>query len=109
MYRATASADTIPKASFTNACLRVHHTKILLLDDAFILPEASTKITVDIIILSKKPTITIPEINRVFAFKQLVFDSSNPLLKIRAWKKACDSLHLRFYSVPEQGAFEINL
>ncbi len=109
MYRVTVSADTVLKPSFVNGCLRVHHTKILLLDDAFNLPETTAKIPVDIIILSKKPTVTIPDINRVFAFKQLVFDSSNPMLKIRAWKKACDSLHLRFYSVPEQGAFEINL
>jgi competence protein ComEC len=38
-----------------------------------------------------------------------VFDSSNPLWKIREWKKQADSLHLRHHSVPEQGAFQMAL
>jgi len=49
------------------------------------------------------------QLQNAFDFRQLVFDSSNSLWKIERWKKDCDNLHLRFYSVPEQGAFAMNL
>ena len=109
MYRVSQAKDTLLNYVVTNACLNINHTKILLLNDVLNIPAATAKIPVDIIIISKKPKFTMADINNAFTFKQLVFDSSNPMWKIRGWKKDCDSLHLRFYSVPEQGAFEMDL
>lgn len=105
----SAAGDTSVNPSLQNTCFAVHQTKILLLDTAFIPGYSVTRIPVDIIILSKNPKYSIRDIANNFSFKQLVFDSSNPMWKIRRWKKDCDSLHLRFHSVPEQGAFEMNL
>jgi len=75
------------------------------------LPEviSSNKINVDVLILSHNPKLYINQLQRAFNFRQLVFDSSNPLWKIEKWKKDCESLHLRFHSVPEQGAFVMDL
>jgi competence protein ComEC len=109
MYRLSPANDTLLFYGLKNACVTINHTKILMLDNTFKIPETTAKTPVDIIILSKKPKYTMADINKAFTFKQLVFDSSNPLWKIRGWKKDCDSLHLRFYSVPDQGAFEMNL
>ena len=67
------------------------------------------KIPVDIIILSGNPGVYLSQLATVFDCKQWVFDSSNPLWKIRYWKKDADSLHLRHHSVSEQGAFETDL
>jgi len=39
----------------------------------------------------------------------IVFDASNSLWKIQKWKKDCEALNLRFHSVPEQGAFVLDL
>jgi competence protein ComEC len=109
MYGVSASNDTSLSYAVRNVCINVHHTKILLLDNTFSIAATAGKIPVDVIILSKSTKIPLGTIQAAFSFRQLVFDSSNPMWKIRRWKKDCDSLHLRFYSVPEQGAFEMNL
>lgn len=70
---------------------------------------SENKIPVDVIVLSKNPRIYINQLQKVFDCKQYVFDASNPLWKIKLWKKDCDSLHLPHYSIPEKGAFELNL
>ena len=45
-----------------------------------------------------------------FSIVQFIyFDASNPMWKIEKWKKDCEELHLRFHSVPEQGAFITDL
>jgi competence protein ComEC len=36
-------------------------------------------------------------------------DASNSLWKIAGWKKDCDELALPCFSVPEQGAFMLDL
>jgi competence protein ComEC len=66
------------------------------------------KIAVDILILSKNPAVTINQLTRVFACKQIVFDSSNPAWKIARWKSECQQQGVVFYSVPDEGAFVLN-
>jgi competence protein ComEC len=83
--------------------------KIIILDTIIPDFQFQTKIKADAIIISKNPKIEIADLARAFECSQYVFDATNPLWKIRNWKKACDSLHLRHYSVPEQGAFEMEL
>ncbi len=41
--------------------------------------------------------------------KQIIFDASNSLWKIEKWKKDCEGVHLQNYSVPQQGAFILEL
>jgi competence protein ComEC len=82
--------------------------KVLLIDQPLKFA-SEAKIPVDVIILSKNPRIYITQLAEVFDCKQYVFDASNPLWKIKLWKKDCDSLHLPHYSVAEKGAFELDL
>lgn len=81
----------------------------LIIDRSFRLPSITNRIPVDIIILSGNPNTRITGLAVVFNCKQWVFDSSNPLWKIRYWKKDADSLHLRHHTIAEQGAFEADL
>ena len=67
------------------------------------------KINIDYIIISKNPKLFIPKLAEVFNAGIYVFDASNPMWKIEKWKKDCEELHLRFHSVPEQGAFVTDL
>jgi competence protein ComEC len=67
------------------------------------------KINVDIIIISKSPKLYIPQLAAVFNCKQYVVDASNSLWKIGKWKKDCEELHLQLHSVPEKGAFIVDL
>ena len=83
--------------------------KIIIIDNVIPDLQFQTKIKADVLIISKNPEIEMSELVRAFDCNQYVFDATNPLWKIRNWKKACDSLHLRHYSVPEQGAFEMEL
>lgn len=79
--------------------------KLLFIDNEISLYPQTEKITVDAIIISRNPFISIASIHKYFNFKFLIFDSSNPMWKIEEWKKECDTLHLRFHSVQDQGAF----
>jgi len=83
--------------------------KIFIINNVIPDLQFQTKIKADVLIISKNPEIEMTELAKVFDCNQYVFDATNPLWKIRNWKKACDSLHLRHYSVPEQGAFEMEL
>jgi competence protein ComEC len=93
----------------TNHLLVISHKTVLLIDKPVPAMALAEKIPVDIIILSGNPKIYLGRLAAVFDCPQYVFDSSNPLWKIRYWKKDADSLHLRHHSVPEQGAFEMAL
>ena len=83
--------------------------QVLIINRSYHFAPLPQKIPVDIIILSGNPKIYLSQMATVFDCKQWVFDSSNPLWKIRYWKKDADSLHLRHHTVSEQGAFESDL
>ena len=108
LYHCNQSApviNCIPKDTITN----INGHSILVLDKKLQYRPMQKRIDIDIIILSKNPRIYINQLAQVFNCKQIVFDSSNPLWKIQLWKKDCDSLHLRFHSIPENGAFVMDL
>jgi competence protein ComEC len=83
--------------------------RILLLDRPLVFEAMENKINVDIIIISKSPKLYIPQLAAVFNCKQYIADASNSLWKIGKWKKDCDSLHLHLHSIPQQGAFVLDL
>ena len=82
--------------------------KIVMIDTSVAYKPLSQKINVDYIIISKNAKIYITKLAAVFNCGIYVFDGSNPMWKIDKWKKDCEELHLRFHSVPEQGAFIID-
>lgn len=82
---------------------------VLIINKTFHFNPVQQKIPVDIIVLSGNPRIYLSRLAAVFDCKQWVFDSSNPLWKIRYWKKDADILHLRHHTTSEQGAFEADL
>jgi competence protein ComEC len=82
---------------------------LLILDSSIAYEPQLQRMNVDVIIISKNPKIYISQLANVFNCRQYVFDASNSLWKIAQWKKDCERLHLPFHSVPEQGAFIMNL
>lgn len=85
------------------------HKTVLVLNQPVTLPVPARKIRVDLIILGGNPDIDLGQLASRFACAEYIFDSSNPLWKIRYWKKAADSLHLRHQTISEQGAYEMDL
>ncbi len=101
--------DTIDALYKLNSFYQFHKKRFLLLDSAITYEPVSKKIDLDYIIISKNPKLFIPKLANVFNAGMYIFDASNPMWKIQKWKKDCEDLHLRFYSVPEQGAFITDL
>ena len=101
--------DSLPALHQNNYLCQFNDKKILLIDTSFVVEPAQQKINVDYIIISKNPKLYIPQLAAVFNCSQFIFDGSNSLWKIAKWKKDCEQLHLRYYSVPEQGAFIVDL
>ena len=83
--------------------------KIMLIDKPVAFDSLTTKINVDIILISKNPKLHIPQLASVFNCKTIVFDASNSLWKIDQWKEDCDKLNLQYYSVPDNGAYVLDL
>jgi len=86
-----------------------YDARILMIDSSFEKFSADKKINLNYILISKNPKIKIADIAKNFDCNNYIFDASNPPWKIEQWKKECEELHLHFHSVPEQGAFVINL
>jgi competence protein ComEC len=63
---------------------------------------------IDAFILSNGVYIGFPQMKTHFPNAVYVFDNTNKFWKIAQWKKSCDSLHLRYHSIQEQGAFVLD-
>lgn len=79
--------------------------RLLIIDRPVSYEIIKNKVKVDILVISKSPSIHISQIIAAIEPSLIVFDSSNSLWKIAEWKKECSSLLLRFHSVPDQGAY----
>ncbi len=107
--RLNYKTDSVNSLYSNSHFLQFFNKKILLIDSALSYAVPERKINIDYIIISKNPKLFIPKLAEVFNAGIYVFDASNPMWKIEKWKKDCEELHLRFHSVPEQGAFVTDL
>lgn len=82
---------------------------ILIIDSTVQLDKSVDKPTIDLLILSKNPKLSISRLANDLKIKQVVFDGSVPAWKCRYWKKDCDSLNIPNYDVAEKGAFVMSL
>ena len=69
----------------------------------------ATKMKIDYILLSHNPRVDISCLRDYFIYEMIIFDSSNTPFLIRKWKSAAKKLPLRCFSVPDEGAFVVNL
>jgi competence protein ComEC len=101
--------DLIPSLHENNSFYQFNNTKVILIDQPIVFEPVNQKITVDYIIISKNPKLYLPDLAKVFNCNKFIFDGSNSLWRITKWKKDCEELHLHCYSVPEKGAFVLDL
>ncbi|MDP9229277.1 MAG: ComEC family competence protein [Bacteroidota bacterium] len=90
-------------------CLQYRSKKIMLINKNIRFDPLEKKQPIDLIIISENPKIYISVLSETFLIKQVVFDGSVPLWKIKYWKKDCDSLYIPYYDINETGAFVMNL
>jgi competence protein ComEC len=105
----TNGVDTIGTFLQHDPFYQLGNKRILLIDKPLVFETPLQKINVDIIIISKNPKLYIPQLARVFNCNQYVADASNSLWKIALWKEDCDKLNLRFHSIPDKGAYVLDL
>jgi len=74
---------------------------------SFASPNAKTK--VDVIIISKNPSLKISRLVNAFDCNQWVFDASNSIWKIKKWQQECEQLQLSSHAVVDKGAFVLNM
>ncbi len=90
-----------------NYIIKADTLKILMLDDINLAASAKNKIKLDVLILSENCNQSPEELNNLFDCNYIVADASVPSWKSAKWKKDFEQLHLRFYSVSQQGAFSL--
>lgn len=105
----TEACDSLTNIKSVSPFMYFHNKRILLLDTLPTPLPAAKPLDVDIIILSKNANVRISSLQKLFQCQQYIFDASNTSWKIREWKNDCDSLHLRRHSIPEDGAFILDL
>ncbi len=84
----------------------VGHKTIAYIDSSFRLPDQVIK--VDYVVLRNNTRCPIEKIINHLQPGLIVFDSSNSAYCIKKWKKACERLTLRHFSVPDEGALVLN-
>jgi competence protein ComEC len=83
--------------------------KILIIDTSIAFKQVLPKQQIDLVIISGGPRLYLSRVSSAFNIRQVVFDGSVPIWKMKYWKKDCDSLHIPFHDVNEKGAFVMSL
>ncbi|TKK69300.1 ComEC family competence protein [Ilyomonas limi] len=107
LYRTAPSQSNILSAN--NYLLHVNDKTLLIIDKSLPAISHSGKLEADAVIITGNPKLYMSQIDALVRCHVVVFDSSNPAWKIERWKKDCNSLHLRFHSVAQEGAFVMDL
>ncbi|UYQ93002.1 ComEC family competence protein [Chitinophaga horti] len=89
--------------------LQFYHIRCVLIDGRVNYQPSSHKLKTDYVLMLHNPSVSISQLSEQFEFSAVIFDASNQAKRIRNWKNECKALTLRSFSVPEQGAFVLNL
>lgn len=83
--------------------------KMVIVSAALNYQPSSHKLKTDYVLLSHNPPVTISQLKEQFEFSMVIIDASNQQKRIQNWKNDCKALTLRCFSVPDEGAFVLNL
>ncbi len=108
MYRMNVS-ELPAGISVMENCYVFANKKILIIDKTCLYKAGSKKITVDVIIVSRNPSLNIPALANTFVINRIVFDGSNPQWKVNKWMADCAKLGLACFSVVDKGAFVMKM
>lgn len=92
-----------------NLSFHVNNKTILLLSQPVPKDLLSHKIKADIVIITGNPKLYMSDVLTVIDCNIIIADNGTSTYKLKKWKEACDSLHIRFHSIAQQGAFTADL
>ncbi len=70
---------------------------------------AGKKLKADVVIISNNPKLYLDDLCQKIDCNTIVADNGTAYWKLRRWQQDCDSLHIRFHSIAQQGAFVMDL
>jgi competence protein ComEC len=108
-HRANHPQEKNIKPRFHKQIISFKNKRLLIIDKACKFQPIQQKIDIDVLLISKNPRLHISDIICAIKPKCIVFDASNNLWKITKWKKECEALNLRCFSIKDQGAFVMNM
>ncbi len=87
---------------YHNGCMLIDTLKVVILDK---MPKKGLSLSCNYIIIRESPQLNIQDLTQIFAFQQLIFDTSNKKWVVEKWKKECEALNINYYDVAEKGAW----
>jgi competence protein ComEC len=88
--------------------LSIGQRRLVIVDSALPKIDLQKKLRTDYLLLSHNPHVDIRQLEQMFDVGCYIFDASSRLRNIEQWKSDCYMLTLRFFSVPDQGAYVVN-
>jgi competence protein ComEC len=101
--------DSLPSLFYEGIFFQFTTMRIIIIEKPLPKINYRKKIITDIIIISKNPAISMDDVNAIFSCKQIIFDASNRARQISGWITDCNTLRIPYYSVPDKGAFVMNM
>lgn len=92
-----------------NLLFQANKKTILILSHTLPSINTKTKLKADVAIISNNAKLYMDDLYQTLDCKMIVADNNIPQWKVNRWRQACDSLHIRFYSVSQSGAFILDL
>ncbi len=102
-------ADTLPGLLDNGNNCVFSDKKIMLVDSSLVFAPASSKIKVDLLIISGNARLSIAQLQEIFDCPQIVVDGFNPPWKVDKWRIDCEKRHLACHCVVDKGAFVMPL
>lgn len=88
--------------------LSIGRKRLIIVDSTLPRIHLQKKLRTDYLLLSHNPHVDIRQLEQMFDVGCYIFDASSKLRNIEQWKSDCYMLTLRFFSVPDQGAYVVN-
>ncbi len=86
--------------------LYAYNSKLILIwNKTYNFKHTTSKVPINIVIISNNPKLYIDSLANAFTIQQVVADGSNPAWKIKLWQKDCERLKIPFHSTNDKGAF----
>ncbi len=102
--------DFSPTLSFDKNWLIQSSSKtILILSQPLSAIDLSSKIKADVVILTNSAKLLMSDLIKAVDCSLIVADNNIPLWTVKKWKQDCDSFHVRFHSISQNGALVMNL
>lgn len=89
--------------------IQFYNVRIAMVSHRLNYQRSSHKLKTDYILLSHNPPVTISQLAEQYEFSAVIINASNQARRIQSWKNDCKALTLRCFSVPDEGAFVLNL